>query len=228
MASSSPRKPVRRSQRERSESMQKKVMEATLRAIAEKGYHLVSLLDIARAAGVSRGAITHHYLNKQELTAAAIRYFVEWRYNELVDAVGDCACSSFACRLNVMWEWFQDIFPITLEVVTALRSDAELRRLVDRGGAGTYEKITSGYAEFFSEDIGLGMPRKVIVMVTAFYRGLYFESLTGSREEILAVKAEFDAVLEQVMKHQHMTADEMDALQTVPYNQGAPNGGTWQ
>ncbi|MBY9067263.1 TetR/AcrR family transcriptional regulator [Hyphomonas sp. WL0036] len=203
-------------------------MEATLRAIAEKGYHLVSLLDIARTAGVSRGAITHHYVNKQELTAAAIRYFVDWRNSELVDAVNDCACSSFACRLNVMWDWFQRIFPITLEVVTALRSDVELRRLVDRGGAGTYEKITSGYAEFFSEETGLELPHNVIVMVTAFYRGLYFESLTGSREEILAVKAEFDAVLEQVMKQQKVSADAIDALQAVPYNQGPPNGGDWQ
>ena len=70
----------RRSQKDRSESMQRRILDATLRCNGERGYIGVSLQEIAEMAGVSRGAITHHFPSKIDLASAAIQHFVQWRY----------------------------------------------------------------------------------------------------------------------------------------------------
>ncbi|MFN4184815.1 MAG: TetR/AcrR family transcriptional regulator [Hyphomonas sp.] len=97
----------RRSQKDRSESMQRRVLDATLRCIGERGYVGISLQDIAEMAGVSRGAITHHYSSKIELVAAAIQHFVQWRFDRVhaaFDGKGDIELRE---RLDILWGSFR-------------------------------------------------------------------------------------------------------------------------
>lgn len=126
MGDEQPEKRERRSQKDRSESMQRKVLDATLRCIGERGYIGVSLQDIADAAGVSRGAITHHYSSKIELTSSAIQHFVQWRYEKVRHAFEGKADLDLRARFDVLWGEFQAIFPIMFELIVALRSDKEL------------------------------------------------------------------------------------------------------
>ncbi len=40
----------------------------------ERGYSRLTTLEIARAAGVSRGALTHHFANKEDIVVRAVAF----------------------------------------------------------------------------------------------------------------------------------------------------------
>src|SRR5690606_2161173 len=63
---------VRRTQEERSADTQRRLMEATIEALDERGYARVTTSEIAERAGVSRGALAHHYATKEELVAVSV------------------------------------------------------------------------------------------------------------------------------------------------------------
>jgi AcrR family transcriptional regulator len=59
--------PPRRSQEERTRSTRSALTTAARGLFAERGYAAVSTDEIVRAAGVTRGALYHHYTDKQAL-----------------------------------------------------------------------------------------------------------------------------------------------------------------
>lgn len=175
--------------------MQCWVLDATLRCIGEKGYIGGSLQDIADAAGVSRGAITHHYASKIELTAAAIQYFVQWRTEKVhaaFDGKGDLDLRS---RLNLLWQQFQQVFPITFEIIVALRSDRELLAQYKRSAQTGVETVVTGYEEFFPELSGLKVSGVLIAVMAAFYRGAYIEMIARDPAYIEEMRAVFQDML---------------------------------
>ena len=64
----------RRSQEERREETRRRLLEATLRLLLQNGYTRLTTPDIARAAGVSRGALTHHFANKEDIVVRALAH----------------------------------------------------------------------------------------------------------------------------------------------------------
>ncbi|WP_020668502.1 TetR/AcrR family transcriptional regulator [Amycolatopsis nigrescens] len=61
---------MRRSQEDRSSSTKSALVSAARELFAARGYHAVPADEIVRAAGVSRGALYHHYADKQGLFRA--------------------------------------------------------------------------------------------------------------------------------------------------------------
>lgn len=66
------KKPERRSQAERSATTSAKLIASTISALHEKGYSATSTTWVADHAGVSRGAMLHHYPTKVHLMAATV------------------------------------------------------------------------------------------------------------------------------------------------------------
>ena len=61
---------ARRTQEERSASTRQAIVAAATRIIAERGFANAGIDEIARAAGVSKGALYHHYPDKVDVLAA--------------------------------------------------------------------------------------------------------------------------------------------------------------
>jgi AcrR family transcriptional regulator len=63
-----------RSQRERSEATTRALIEAARERFAKAGYEATSLDDVAEDAGVTKGALYHHFGGKRELFAAVFEH----------------------------------------------------------------------------------------------------------------------------------------------------------
>ncbi len=61
-----------------------RILEAALHVFAEKGYHRAVVDDIVRASGTSKGAVYHHFPNKEALFLALVDDFSA----RLAEAVG--------------------------------------------------------------------------------------------------------------------------------------------
>jgi AcrR family transcriptional regulator len=65
---------VRRTQVERSEETRRRILDAAVDLLAQKGYAGFRTADVAKAAGVSRGAQTHHFPSKDDLVVAVVAH----------------------------------------------------------------------------------------------------------------------------------------------------------
>lgn len=70
MGSMSPGAAPRRTQRQRTETTTRALIEAGRKLFAERGYEATFLDHVAGAAGVTKGALYHHFTSKKELFAA--------------------------------------------------------------------------------------------------------------------------------------------------------------
>jgi AcrR family transcriptional regulator len=66
----------RRSHAERSQTTQQDLIAATIKLIAERGLDNASTFEIAKAAGVTQGALQHHFANKKALILRATTQLV--------------------------------------------------------------------------------------------------------------------------------------------------------
>lgn len=65
-------KQARRSQSERLAETRARILRATTACIDEQGFHQTSLQRVARIAGVTVGAVQHHFASKSDLLAAVV------------------------------------------------------------------------------------------------------------------------------------------------------------
>jgi AcrR family transcriptional regulator len=64
---SSRRAPARRTQEERSDATQKRIIQSAMRLLHKKGFRAANLQEIARGAKVTLGALQHHFSSRQVL-----------------------------------------------------------------------------------------------------------------------------------------------------------------
>lgn len=74
--------PARRTQAERSGETRRRILDAAVTLLGEKGYAGLRTGDVALAAGVSKGAQTHHFPSKDALVVAVVEHVFE-RASEL-------------------------------------------------------------------------------------------------------------------------------------------------
>lgn len=120
---------ARRTQADRTRVMREKLMQAAIDVLLKQGYSRLTTKEVARVAGVSNGALMHHFASKSELVVAATAMVYEeaivrgQRAAQRVDAdrkpiegyISDC--------LSVYFDW---PFIAALESIMVARTDPEL------------------------------------------------------------------------------------------------------
>jgi AcrR family transcriptional regulator len=146
--------PRRLTQAERSEAMRRRLLAATLEGLAEDGYAGTSLNTIARRAGVSRGAQTHHYPNKQALILDAAEDLLRRSYRTLGQVMLSIADEDNRLEALIHATWTQlfdtPMFGAYSELLTASQRDPQLaealRKMLTRT-RGVFEPAVDHYFE---------------------------------------------------------------------------------
>ncbi|WP_334141686.1 TetR/AcrR family transcriptional regulator [Rhabdothermincola sp.] len=144
-------------QAERSATTRAKLLDATAECLAELGYARTSTTEVARRAGVSRGAQLHHFPTKAELVAAAVDHVLERRVEEfrtLIATVPD-GPDRVEAAIDLLWSMFQGpTFDAWYELTTAARTDPELRPHVARVADLLDERVRDVFHDLFAPPPG--------------------------------------------------------------------------
>jgi len=190
----------RRSQQERSESTQTALLQATVRCLGRDGYAATSISSIIAEAGVSRGALLHHYPTKNELIASAIVWFYRQRLNRFKEKLlgADTDRLSLEDRLQVLREDFETWYPTALEIEVAMRTNDEIAALQREMTAIDDEEMSREYEQLFPEFAAAEHPRDLVGIACYLMRGLASDAdgpATNRRFELVVamLKAYLDA-----------------------------------
>src|SRR4051812_35560205 len=75
-------------QQDRSRATRRRLLETTVRCLANHGWETSTVAFIAGEAGISRGAVQHHFRTREALILAALEHMFEERA-ALLDALPD-------------------------------------------------------------------------------------------------------------------------------------------
>jgi AcrR family transcriptional regulator len=210
-SSPTPRKArkLRRTQEERSATARANLIDAAIKLICDQGFARTTTADIAGLAGLTRGAIQHHFEGRVDLvttilhdvekrvldsfTAAAPRLGLplEQRIDILIDGLGSVTRSP--TYLAAMDIWFTS------------RSDPDLREVVMQSVGRYVEHFRELWHETFSDlvpDETISDCRRVVVAVS---RGLIFSRLIAADRKDRSINLTLETT-KVLVRHHMLTA----------------------
>ena len=142
VAATSSKRPQRNEkgwQAEKSAMTRSAILEATIQCLLELGYASTTTALIANYAGVSRGAMMHHFPSRISVMRAVIDYLHVLRLQEYRDLMSDIddpqsKLTDKAIRESVEAAWRYVNLPSFMayqEMLAASRTDAELRQIIE-------------------------------------------------------------------------------------------------
>lgn len=153
--------------------MRARLLDATIESLAQDGYAATTLRAVAARAGVSSGAMTHHFPRRADLVGAAIEALTEQRIAVLRSAeLPDTTPDRVRTILDLVWQDFSsDLFRVIVKLWIAADDDPELyERLVPMERLIAAE-ITRSVAAL-ADDLGQEDVAARITTVLAAVRGL--------------------------------------------------------
>lgn len=123
----------RRTNVERSTKMRRKLLDATEKCLIELGYTHTSNLEVCRRAGVSNGALLHHFRTRENLMASTLeRLYDRLKQQVIRDAEALKPDSNRLDRfVDILWSVFDsEEFKAVLELWLAAANDTALRSRV--------------------------------------------------------------------------------------------------
>jgi AcrR family transcriptional regulator len=140
----------RRTQAARSAATRARLLDATIECLHDLGYARTSTPEIARRAGLSRGAQLHHFPTKAELVTNAVERLFERRREEFLRAFANRPAGSdpLEAAIDILWSLVSGpSFAVWLELAVAARTDVELQEPV----ADLTERLTGIIERTFRE-----------------------------------------------------------------------------
>jgi AcrR family transcriptional regulator len=168
---------VRRTQAERTATTRGALLDATVDCLIERGYRRVTTTEVAHRAGVSAGALLHHFPTKADLLCAAVGHLFDQRNAEFRKAMADLApeVDRVDAAIDLLWSSFSGpTFLAWLELWVGARTDPEVAEAVvrlDREFMASSEAI---FRELFAEETALdpALPRTALGLIFALMDGL--------------------------------------------------------
>jgi AcrR family transcriptional regulator len=185
-----PRSRVRRTQEARSDEMKQRILAAAFEVLKERGIAGFTTPEVARRAGVSRGAQVHHFPSKHELVVAAMEHVFELALTHGLELAKTAKLSNRpleALIKDASAFYFSDYFYVALDMLLAGGKDPALkdaavqvvrnyRRPVEQAWLSVMREL--GLPEAASEDL--------LLLTVSLVRGLGIRALWSPEPEHVA------------------------------------------
>lgn len=173
---------------ERTAAMRKRVISAAIECLGRLGYTSTTLQAVTDAAGVSRGAMLHHFPTKCDLMIAVAEYAADKQNREVRRELADTTpgMDRYLSITRATWTAMQQPAAIALlEIMMGSRSDADLAARFP----GVIEAFEANQRESVWEQaksVGITDRQKVEAMTalhTAAMRGLVLDLMFSGKAE---------------------------------------------
>ena len=177
--------PRRRTQAERSAATKQRLLTATVDCLHELGFHKTTTSCVEQRAGVTRGALLHHFPSKTALIIAAAEHIVHVSEIRLLADVASIAGSNPAEQISeLLWRQFTSpSFLAFMEICMAARTDpvlsqalAEPQKILDAHCRDVIAKIIGDAGD--NADSAMAVELSI-----RFLRGAAVGAMLGERPE---------------------------------------------
>jgi len=162
-SSSEPKYAPKRTQAERSEATQTQLIEAAVKLVRANGLRGLRTVEVAELAGVSRGALLHHFKSKHDLLLAVIRHVNEVSLAESARRAHS-AKSSDSDPIKGIIEDAQDFYfgdYFFVELAIAMSADSESRILKRETYQSSRTSRFSVEAAWLEALVSSGIPKQL-------------------------------------------------------------------
>lgn len=130
------RKPLRKAdgiQAKKSEATRMQVIDSAIQCLLKYGYSNTTMSRIAEEAKISRGAMMHHYSNRQNVMQSVIQHLHEKRLKAFRRAVASNSSQGTSIHATLKGYWQQVNRPLFIafeELAMAARTDPDLESIL--------------------------------------------------------------------------------------------------
>lgn len=175
--------------------MQEALLDAAVGCLVELGFAGTTTTEVTRRAGVSLGAMLHHFPTKADLLAAAVGHVMQRRQDEFRKAMTNVGRDTdrLDAAIDLMWEAFNGpTFHAWLELWVAARTDPELAEAVrameeeyDRASIEILGELFPPAGDVDPAELEVGMRFAVALMDGVALRGLIMKPVDDRPIELL-------------------------------------------
>lgn len=118
---------------DRSRLTRQRLLEATVHCLAERGWPATTMTVIAGEAGISRGALQHHFRTREALVVAALEYMFEERaalVERTAAPTGDGSQRVHDVVATLIDMYNGELFRAALHAWTAAAADEQVREVI--------------------------------------------------------------------------------------------------
>src|SRR5271156_6472906 len=161
-------------QDEKTAETRRRLLDAAIGCLVERGYANTTTSEIAERAGLSRGAQLYHFPKKEELLTSAVEHMCELMYSEVKERVGRLTNvdDRRAMAIDLLWETCRGrLMTAWTEIIVASRTDSYLRETVSAATDRSIEFLRNSFKELFPSPEGAGdfydvIPNMVMMLLT--------------------------------------------------------------
>lgn len=166
---------------QRSIETQKTIIDATLQAIDELGYHRASTTEIVKRAGMSRGGMLHHFPTKVELLSAAFKQLHDEVAADVRELIAQAQLDGrewVDLLEEIMERYFSGrLWDVFLEMMVAARTDEALWNELVPTVMKYYLDVDQVWHQYFAADDMDGEMSVLLNLSMCVLRGMAVQKL---------------------------------------------------
>ncbi|WP_246102090.1 TetR/AcrR family transcriptional regulator [Methylobacterium terricola] len=195
---------MRRTQGQRSADTQRTLLEATIRLLHASGYARLTTPDIAREAGISRGALNHHFSSKEDLLITALEFQL---HNVIVEMRAFAERTTHRAGtsdlvVDYLWDLMAGgLYYVTLEYLPELRHNPSFKERMIPVVREFHQALDEVWM-ILAEPEGIDPERARATLTMAMIRGMVAQTIVRDDEAYFRGLLDFWKSSLRVLLHQ--------------------------
>jgi AcrR family transcriptional regulator len=165
----------RLTQDEKTAETRRRLLDAAILCLIDRGYARTTTSEVAERAGLSRGAQLYHFPRKEELLTSAVEHLFQLMFTDMKEKVGrlNDVNDRRTMAIDLLWEIANGpLATAWIEVIVASRTDSYLRGAVSAVNDRMAEFIDHSFNELFPRPANAGpdydlIPQMVVLLIEA-------------------------------------------------------------